>query len=622
MAVTIPRPRGGSGSLAHLLVTGGAGYIGSHALRALRARGPLGGRGRRPARGPRRASSRDVPLWRHDVGDRERAARALRRATAPSTACSISPPRSRSRSRCASPLDVLAQQRAGLAPADRGGARRTACAPSCSPRPRRLRAPRVPADPGGEPARAHQPVRRVEGRRSSSMLADVERAHGLRWAALRYFNACGRRPRRRARRVPRARDPPDPVALEAAAGLRPELVALRHRLPDARRHLHPRLRARHRTSPTRTSARSRRCSRAAPAARTTSAPAAGAATARCSTRSRDVVGRPVPWREGARRDGRPRRARRRRLALPPRLRLGARRSDLDTIVGTAWAGSGTRRGSKLPAGRPSDVARPAEVSRGPRRGVPPGCRGATRCRRRRGPAASSSSAATGAGCRAARPRASCCRSRAIASRIMRRLSASTARFRSRARARQRRRARGSASSAAPRMCSESISTRDHRRRRPRAPPCARSRSRARARCRASAWATSRSIAAFVKPLERAGPSCWLARSRKWCASAGMSSRRSRSGGQLDLDHAQPVVEVLAEAARRRRALRRSRFVAAMMRTSTLRVSEEPSGRISPSCSTRSSRTCMPGSRLADLVEEDRAAVRRPRTGPSCRRARR
>ena len=33
----------------------------------------------------------------------------------------------------------------------------------------------------------------------------------------------------------------------------------------------------------------------------------------------------------------------------------------------------------------------------------------------------------------------------------------------------------------------------------------------------------------------------------------------------------------------------------MMRTSTLRVSDEPSGRISPSCSTRSSRTCMPGS---------------------------
>ena len=47
----------------------------------------------------------------------------------------------------------------------------------------------------------------------------------------------------------------------------------------------------------------------------------------------------------------------------------------------------------------------------------------------------------------------------------------------------------------------------------------------------------------------------------------------------------------------------------MMRTSTRRVSDEPSGRISPSCSTRSSRTCMPGCVSPDLVEEDRAAVR-------------
>ena len=61
-----------------------------------------------------------------------------------------------------------------------------------------------------------------------------------------------------------------------------------------------------------------------------------------------------------------------------------------------------------------------------------------------------------------------------------------------------------------------------------------------ARERASA---SGAIGSFgpVEPLARAA-------SRKWFASAGTSSRRSRSGGQLDLDDLQPVVEILAEAA--------------------------------------------------------------------------
>jgi UDP-glucose-4-epimerase GalE len=55
------------------------------------------------------------------------------------------------------------------------------------------------------------------------MLADLESSHGLRWAALRYFNACGADPEGD---LGECHDPEShliPVALEAAAGLRPSL---------------------------------------------------------------------------------------------------------------------------------------------------------------------------------------------------------------------------------------------------------------------------------------------------------------------------------------------------------------------------------------------------------------
>ncbi|MGI9592056.1 MAG: UDP-glucose 4-epimerase GalE [Myxococcota bacterium] len=55
------------------------------------------------------------------------------------------------------------------------------------------------------------------------MLADLEHARGLRWAALRYFNACGADP---AGGLGECHEPEThliPLALEAAAGLRPAL---------------------------------------------------------------------------------------------------------------------------------------------------------------------------------------------------------------------------------------------------------------------------------------------------------------------------------------------------------------------------------------------------------------
>ena len=49
-------------------------------------------------------------------------------------------------------------------------------------------------------------------------------------------------------------------------------------------------------------------------------------------------------------------------------------------------------------------------------------------------------------------------------------------------------------------------------------------------------------------------------------------------------------------------------MAAMTRTSTVRARSSPTGRTSPSCSTRSSFACAEQRELADLVEQERAAV--------------
>ena len=50
-------------------------------------------------------------------------------------------------------------------------------------------------------------------------------------------------------------------------------------------------------------------------------------------------------------------------------------------------------------------------------------------------------------------------------------------------------------------------------------------------------------------------------------------------------------------------------MAAITRTSTRIGVSDPTGTISCSCSTRSSRACSAGGDVADLVEEERAAVR-------------
>ena len=125
-------------------------------------------------------------------------------------------------------------------------------------------------------------------------------------------------------------------------------------------------------------------------------------------------------------------------------------------------------------------------------------------------------------------------------------------------------------------------------------------------------AVARSAAASAsgaKPVDRLAGGVAQRRRRKCSASSGMSSGRSRSGGIVDRDDVEPVVEVLAEAPLRdfrssRSRLRRRDDAHVDARASAL----PPTRRTRRSCRTRSSFDLHRRRHVADLVEEQRAAV--------------
>ena len=104
------------------------------------------------------------------------------------------------------------------------------------------------------------------------------------------------------------------------------------------------------------------------------------------------------------------------------------------------------------------------------------------------------------------------------------------------------------------------------------------------------------------------PSARPKRSTRCRTSAGMSLAPLAQRRQRDRKHVQAVVEIAAEPAAAD-FLGRSRLVAAMTRTSTSTMRGLPSRSTWPSCSTRSSLRLELERQLADLVEEDGAAVR-------------
>lgn len=207
--------------MAHLLVTGGAGYIGSHVLRALL-------RARHTAvvvddlRNGRADFVEGAPLLRRDCGDRDALGRAfashgpfdavIHLAAHASVAESVANPLLYYRENVAGSETLI---ETSLQHGVRGFVLSSTAAvyghPDFQPIPES--APLAPINPYG-----------ASKAMIERMLADVEAAHGMRWTALRYFNACGADPEGGIGECHEPETHLIPLALAAAAGLRPELA--------------------------------------------------------------------------------------------------------------------------------------------------------------------------------------------------------------------------------------------------------------------------------------------------------------------------------------------------------------------------------------------------------------
>jgi UDP-glucose-4-epimerase GalE len=332
-AVTIPSlPAEAEGFLAHLLVTGGAGYIGSHALRALRRAGHTAvvfddlraGHGRFAA---------GSPLWRHDVGDTEATRGVFARygpfdgvlhfASSISVAESMRKPLDYYRNNVVAGIELLgAAALHGVRAFVLSSTAAVYGLPEFQPIPES--SPVAPINPyGASKAMLEQ------------ALADVERAHGMRWIALRYFNASGADP---DGGLGECHDPEThliPIALEAAAGLRPELRLFGTDYPTRdgtciRDYIHV----------TDLADAHVRSVEALLGEGPGGAYNLGTGTGRTIREVLEAVGRTVgrtvPYREGPRREGDPAEL----VADSSRFRRDfgwePRHSDLDTIVTTAW----------------------------------------------------------------------------------------------------------------------------------------------------------------------------------------------------------------------------------------------------------------------------------------------
>jgi UDP-glucose-4-epimerase GalE len=177
--------------VGHVLVTGGAGYIGSHAVRALRAAGHGVVVVDDLSAGHEAALPPGVPLVRLRVQERAAVADVLRQYAIDAVmhfAASLDVAQS-----VRDPLGFYANNVEGSlalvgAMVDAGVPRlvfSSTCAVYGEP-------VRVPIDESSElkPINAYGETKLAVER----ALAHVERAHGLRWIALRYFNAAGADP--------------------------------------------------------------------------------------------------------------------------------------------------------------------------------------------------------------------------------------------------------------------------------------------------------------------------------------------------------------------------------------------------------------------------------------------
>jgi UDP-glucose-4-epimerase GalE len=201
-------------------VTGGAGYIGSHTLRALLRAGHQAVVAD-DLRAGRADFAQGAPLVVADVGDRAAMAQLFREhgpidgvlhfAASLSVAESVAKPMLYFRNNVIGSANLIAE---ALAHGVRAFVLSSTAATYGHPerQPIAESTPQQPINPYGA---SKLMVER--------MLADVERAHGMRWSALRYFNAAGADPEGGLGECHEPEIHLIPVALEAAAGLRRSL---------------------------------------------------------------------------------------------------------------------------------------------------------------------------------------------------------------------------------------------------------------------------------------------------------------------------------------------------------------------------------------------------------------
>ncbi len=319
--------------MSHLLVTGGAGYIGSHALRSLQRAGHSA-----VVVDDLRAGNailvRDAPLVRCDVTDRDAVGRVfdergpfdgvLHFAAYLFVAESVSKPLDYYRNNVLGSLAVID---AAVSHGTLAFVLSSTCATYGSPKsvPIGESTPLAPINPYGA---SKAMVERI--------LADTEAAHGLRWAALRYFNASGADP---DGDLGECHDPEIhliPSCLEAACGMRPQLqlFGTDYPTPDGtciRDYIHVSDLADAHV----------RAIEALIGGRTVGIRNLGTGRGHSNREViaavERVVGRPVPIEEAPRRPGDPPELVADASTFRREFDWSPRHSDLDTIVSTAWS---------------------------------------------------------------------------------------------------------------------------------------------------------------------------------------------------------------------------------------------------------------------------------------------
>ena len=325
--------------MSHILVTGGAGYIGSHAVRALQRTGH-GVVVLDDLRAGSQADLGGAPLVRLDVGDAGELEKLLDHhgpfdavmhfAAYLSVKESVEQPLRYYDNNVAAARNLIQQ-------AVHHGVRAFLLSSSAAVYGAPERQP-IAEDVPLEPLNPYGASKAMVER----MLADVEHAHGMRFAALRYFNASGADP---GGGLGECHDPEThliPLALEACAGLREAVVLYGTDYPTRdgtciRDYIHV-------TDLAEAHVRALEALLAGhPGGAYNLGTGRGFTNREVLATVERVVGRPVPLQLGSRRPGDPAAL----VADPTRFRTGfgfeARHSDLDTIVETAWAWLRERR---------------------------------------------------------------------------------------------------------------------------------------------------------------------------------------------------------------------------------------------------------------------------------------